>query len=136
RVVELIVAARPSGPADHVAIVPNLVPLERQLEALQILELATDDSRVAPLRVLAGLAPASILPALAPRTDLSTVDKLDEHQSACASGGAYGRCFRSPTSSSPGSTTASRVTRRSRPRSSPPRPSSAGRRSASSPATP
>ena len=88
RVVELTVAAAPDSPRTihHLAIVPNLVQLERQLEALRHIEAAEDDGALAPLRVLLGLSDAACL------TGVATVDvpepatadrRLDEYQSEC-----------------------------------------------------
>lgn len=91
RVVELKFAAAPESRAHiyHLAIVPNLVQLERQLDALQKLEAATDDSLLSPLRALVGLCDTAYLPALAgdaaargsvgPASD----ERLDEHQIEC-----------------------------------------------------
>ncbi len=88
RVVELTVAEPPKSPKHirHIAIVPNLIPLERQLAALSKIVRATDDSVLAPLRVLLGLADASCLPAATADLEVapaSSDDTLDEFQWAC-----------------------------------------------------
>lgn len=64
RVVELIVAAAPKSPDPirHLAIAPNLVPLERQLAGLCTVRLAADDGPLAPLRALLGLRGGEDLP--------------------------------------------------------------------------
>jgi len=88
RVVELIVAEPPKSPAHirHIAIVPNLIPLERQLAALQVIGDAADDGVLAPLRVLLGLAVATSLPPVDPNVNPglgAVVEKLDEFQTEC-----------------------------------------------------
>lgn len=87
RVVELRVPEAPASRASirHVAIVPNLVPIERQLLALRTLEAASDDGPLAPLRALVGLCDATSLRDAAPsNVDLPRGDeRLDEHQRAC-----------------------------------------------------
>jgi hypothetical protein len=89
RVVELKFAAAPESRRHlhHLAIVPNLVQIERQLGALQRIESATDDSVLCPLRVLVGLCDASCLRASRP-DDVDPVspesdERLDEHQLDC-----------------------------------------------------
>jgi hypothetical protein len=88
RVVELAVAAPPESGEHvrHVAIVPNLIPLERQLQALDTIEAAGPGGPLAPLRALVGLSDAATLPAAtgpvdAPRASAS--ERLDEFQAAC-----------------------------------------------------
>lgn len=53
----LTLAAPPTDPArvGHVAVVPNLVPLQRQLDALSVIAKAPEDGPLAPLRALVGL---------------------------------------------------------------------------------
>lgn len=62
RVIELELAERPQSLNDvtAVAIVPNLVQIERQLAALGVLEEEADDSPLAPLRALIGLPHAEL----------------------------------------------------------------------------
>ncbi|MCP4805185.1 MAG: AAA family ATPase, partial [Proteobacteria bacterium] len=57
RVVELVVDSRPAEPRHvrYIAILPNLVPLERELDALRVLEDHPADGPLAPLRALVGL---------------------------------------------------------------------------------
>ncbi len=88
RIVALRLAAPPESRAHirHIAVVPNLVPLERQLDALRSAEAATDDSPIGPLRALIGLAGAATLAAapVAESVDVSFLDeRLDEHQRDC-----------------------------------------------------
>jgi hypothetical protein len=69
-----------------VAIVPNLIPLERQLHALSVIERTANDGPLGPLRVLVGLEDASILAEPDPtrRMDLSrSPDRLDAYQEEC-----------------------------------------------------
>lgn len=63
RVVRLKLALAPESPAHvrHVAVVPNLVQIERQLDALHRVETATDDGPLGPLRALVGICDASRL---------------------------------------------------------------------------
>jgi hypothetical protein len=63
RVVRLTLAEPPASPGriTHVAIIPNMVHLERQLEALTAIEDAADDGPLAPLRALVGLGNAAQL---------------------------------------------------------------------------
>ena len=90
RVTELTLAAPPASPIHirHIAIVPNLVQIERQLDALETVERAADDGPLAPLRALVGLcgtpsvahsagsqAPTAIAPAPG--------ERLDEFQAEC-----------------------------------------------------
>jgi hypothetical protein len=88
RVVELKVAAGPASSVHvrHVAIVPNLVQIERQLDALAKIEAAADDGPVAPLRALLGLcdAPAPV-PDPSPSIPVTPApdERLDEHQTEC-----------------------------------------------------
>lgn len=91
RVVELTVAAPPATPAhvQFIAIVPNLVQIERQLDALDALERATDDGPLAPLRALVGLCGADQLhsPGAAPSASAfgppTPGERLDEFQAEC-----------------------------------------------------
>ncbi len=85
RVVELVVAEPPRSPDHirHVAIIPNLIPLDRQLAALRDLEKAADDSVLGPLRALVGLS-ASLAPKPGPRAPTPRfAGRLDEYQRAC-----------------------------------------------------
>lgn len=91
RVVELTLAAPPASPTRvrYIAIVPNLVQIERQLDALEAVVQAGDDGPLAPLRALVGLCDA---PRLKPLAAASTVpvlepspsaDPFDEFQTEC-----------------------------------------------------
>lgn len=91
RVVEIRVAAPPESrrTVRHVAIVPNLVQLERQLAGLNAVEAAAEDGPLAGLRALVGLSVAPgrlepdeagvVVPCAAPVVGRH----LDEFQSAC-----------------------------------------------------
>lgn len=90
-VVELTLAAPPASPTHvrYIAIVPNLVQIERQLDALETVERATNDGPLAPLRALTGLCDASGLqaltataPALSPEAPAAG-ERLDEFQTEC-----------------------------------------------------
>ncbi len=91
RVVGLKVAALPDSPAHvrYIAIVPNLVQIERQLDALDEVERAADDGPLAPLRTLVGLSDASRIHALTAETTPVTLEpplpdeRLDEFQTEC-----------------------------------------------------
>lgn len=90
RVVALQIAAPPESRRHlrHVALVPNLVQLERQLEALHRIETSTDDSVLAPLRALVGLSDPPVLATAGAPADGSLErgapdEKLDEHQLEC-----------------------------------------------------
>ncbi len=88
RVVELTFAAPPESPEHvrYVAIVPNLVQLERQLDALHTVETAEGDGPLGPLRALIGasddvaLGGDSTGGAL---TDRASCKQLDEFQLEC-----------------------------------------------------
>jgi hypothetical protein len=73
----------------HVAIVPNMVQLERQLAGLQVIESADDDGPLAPLRALVGLSalPGDVAESAHPSSGeaagRSPSERLDEFQSAC-----------------------------------------------------
>lgn len=73
----------------HVAIVPNMVQLERQLAGLQVIESAADDGPLAPLRALVGLSALpddvaeSVCPDPGEAAGRSRSERLDEFQSAC-----------------------------------------------------
>jgi hypothetical protein len=87
RIVKVTVASAPESPAHvrYIAILPNLVQLERQLAALDEIEKAADDGPLAPLRALVGAREASIL-AHVPLGDgvhVPILDRLDEHQRDC-----------------------------------------------------
>lgn len=91
RVVELTVATLPASQAHlrYVAIVPNLVQIQRQLEAIDILERASDSGSLAPLRALIGLCAPSVLDSaeVAARAgetgEPSSDERLDEFQTEC-----------------------------------------------------
>jgi hypothetical protein len=85
RVVELTVAAAPAGRdhVRHVAIVPNLIPLQRQLSALATIEGAAGVPEMAALRVLLGLDTAAALPAVDASMAPGHAEGLDEFQAEC-----------------------------------------------------
>lgn len=90
QVIELVLAVGPESTIglQYVALLPNKVQIERQLDALQVIESATDDSPLAPLRALVGLAAPSQLepgPATADSRGLLSLtgERLDEHQLDC-----------------------------------------------------
>lgn len=90
RVVEFTVAAAPESPKDiqHLAIVPNMVQIERQLQGLGHIEAAAEDGPIAPLRALLGIRDASSLrqpppAALNNAGAPPVVQHLDEYQVAC-----------------------------------------------------
>lgn len=89
RVVRLRVASRPESLTDlrHVAVVPNLIPLERQLDGLRTVERATDDGPLGPLRALVGVCDdvqvAARLAEPGPRPGAESHGRLDEHQLDC-----------------------------------------------------
>jgi len=84
RVTHLVVAERPSS-VDRtpvVAVVPNLVPLKRQMDALRVIRNSDSSGPLRPLQSLLGLHP--FLDG-APRVRPTGRDNrsLDEHQRAC-----------------------------------------------------
>lgn len=86
RVVELRLAAAPESRRHihHVAIVPNLVQIERQLDALLRLESATDDGPLGPLRALVGACGAASLASSPVEVEeWPSTAGLDEHQQEC-----------------------------------------------------
>lgn len=90
RVTELTVAAPPATPqhVTHIAIVPNLVQIERQLDALEQVLRSSDEGPIAPLRVLLGLADPSLIQRHAEEALMTPVvanagERLDEFQAAC-----------------------------------------------------
>ena len=88
RVVGLTLAAAPESRAHirHVAIVPNLVQLERQLDALTKVEAATDYGPLGPLRVLVGACDVSRLHVEPLPVELDAPippERLDEYQLEC-----------------------------------------------------
>lgn len=88
RVVALKLAAPPESRSHvgHVAIVPNLVQLERQLDALTLVEAASDDGPMGPLRALIGACDPAKLRAEPTTTgpDVPYFDeRFDEHQREC-----------------------------------------------------
>jgi hypothetical protein len=86
RIIALRLATPPQSRAHsrYIAIVPNLVQIERQLDALHRVENATDDGPLGPLRALVGACDASALATKA-TTGMSDGDvtRLDEHQREC-----------------------------------------------------
>ena len=85
-VVALTLASAPASRMDlrYIAIIPNLVPIERQLAALASIENAADDGPLAPLRALVGLCDGSSLSASRLDRDLSPVSReIDEFQREC-----------------------------------------------------
>lgn len=91
RIVELTLAASPASPAHvrFIAIVPNLVQIERQLDALDTVERAVDDGPLGPLRALVGLCDVSRLQMLTSAAPVIASDppdpgeRLDEFQAEC-----------------------------------------------------
>lgn len=87
RVVELTVAEAPEPfeQIRHLAIVANLIPLRRQLEALRVAERALPGDVLGPLRVLLGLDPADLLPegTLPSPISLLPGERLDAFQAEC-----------------------------------------------------
>lgn len=87
RVVELTIAAAPEARTEvhHIAIVPNLIPLERQLMGVGIVDAAGDDGPLAPLRALLGLNDSACLAVrdLANATEARTFKGLDASQAEC-----------------------------------------------------
>jgi len=84
RIIEITLGAAPESPhVRYLAIVPNLVQLERQIDALNRVESADDDGPLAPLRALLGLCDPSRL-ATRPITEVEQLaGELDEHQRRC-----------------------------------------------------
>lgn len=86
RVAGLTIAATPKGRKElrYVAIIPNLVQLERQLQALQTVEASAVDGPLAPLRALIGLPAAIPYDADANlEEDVPRNGRLDEFQALC-----------------------------------------------------
>lgn len=88
RVVSLRLAAAPASRAHirHVAIVPNLVQFERQLNALTLVQSSRDDGPMGPLRALLGACPAARLHVEAPSPEPDVTypgERFDEHQRTC-----------------------------------------------------
>lgn len=87
RVIGLTLAERPLTDISHVAIIPNLVQLQRQLDAICLVAKASDDGPLAPLRALAGLCELPDMPEVIdePATVVGSnvEDRLDEHQERC-----------------------------------------------------
>lgn len=86
RVVELVVDAAPAAPKHvrYIAVLPNLVPLERELEALGVLEEHPSNGPLAPLRTLLGLpgAPLATAP-LELKPSPPGSPRIDEFQATC-----------------------------------------------------
>lgn len=88
RVVALTVEAKPESHAHvrFVAVVPNLIQIERQLAALSVIEAAGDDGPLAPLRALLGLADAEALATPDKSIEFAPLPKgarIDEFQAEC-----------------------------------------------------
>ncbi len=87
RVVSLTFATAPTSREQirYLAIVPNLVQIERQLDALQRIEDAPDDGPLGPLRALVGLCGAGVLhhPARTVDEIAPAQERLDEFQKDC-----------------------------------------------------
>jgi len=90
RVVRLRVANLPESQEGirHVALVPNLIPLERQLDGLKAVEGASDEGPLGPLRVLLGIADdveAALTPSHVPEPlpPMVAGDRIDAHQAEC-----------------------------------------------------
>lgn len=91
RVVELTVATPPASPSQvrYIAIIPNLVQIERQLDALDEVERATDDGPLGPLRSLVGLCDAARLASLSIAATAGSTEspapgeRLDAFQHEC-----------------------------------------------------
>lgn len=84
RVDTLELAGAPETPeaVTSIAILPNLVQIERQLAALEIIEKHGQGSPIWPLRALVGLAPMAGVP-WGRNPDFGVQGRLDEHQVAC-----------------------------------------------------
>ena len=88
RVTELTVAESPKNRdvIAAVAVVPNLVQIERQLAALDVLEAQAPGSILSPLRMLVGLPESPLAEHMAPRAPLA-LDAIktgvDEYQREC-----------------------------------------------------
>lgn len=87
RVIELELARGPLNPASiaAIAIMPNLVQLERQLDALDEVERAAVDGPLAPLRALLGLEADLPDASQSQPAELDPLpgERLDEHQRTC-----------------------------------------------------
>lgn len=85
-VVELTVEAPPDAVhlVHHIAIIPNLIPLERQLAGVRTVAAATDEGPLAPLRALLGLNDgASLVDAPSPQSEPTSFSGLDSSQAEC-----------------------------------------------------
>jgi hypothetical protein len=88
RVVSLTIEAKPESHAHlrFVAVVPNLIQLERQLDALSVIEAGGDDGPLGPLRVLVGLADPDALREPDPTVMFvppSKGSRIDQYQTEC-----------------------------------------------------
>lgn len=85
RVVELVLAEPPRSTTSirHIAVIPNLIPLERQLSALTTLAFAPEDGVLAPLRRLVGLPVAEIGGEPPAPAAPQFTDRLDDFQQEC-----------------------------------------------------
>ncbi|MBT9560406.1 MAG: AAA family ATPase [Myxococcales bacterium] len=91
RVTGLVFAERPQNaePLAHIAIVPNLIPLERQLAGLHQVESASEDGPLAPLRALVGLSATMTSDWIRSASEAAGAGNcvgaaLDSHQAECA----------------------------------------------------
>jgi AAA domain len=86
-VVALELATRPEPDITHVAIIPNLVQIERQIEALRLIEASDDHGPLSPLRALVGCGELSTSMSVVERdfSDSANFDEagLDEYQRDC-----------------------------------------------------
>jgi hypothetical protein len=83
----LTLAAAPSRASlvTHVAVVPSLVQLQRQLDALAVLAAATDEGPLGPLRALVGASRIDLAehePAQPDGAERAFESRVDEHQRA------------------------------------------------------
>jgi hypothetical protein len=107
RVVSIDLASRPEAPlyVRYVVIVPNLVPLQRQLDALCCLEQASPGGPLAPLRALVGLSHEALSTApreAGPGAPIADQTRLDPHQLeafACADAAPHFAVLRGPPGS-------------------------------------
>lgn len=85
QIVSVTLAAAPMHPKDiqFIAIIPNLIQLERQLDAIAVLETAAENGPLAALRHLVGLPSVPLATAAAERPEVAMGDQLDEHQREC-----------------------------------------------------
>lgn len=84
QVVSVRLASGPEPHSRHVAVIPNLIHIQRQLAALQVVNASTD-ARMAPLQALVGRRDARELTATPEDVVLSPLEgeRLDESQNEC-----------------------------------------------------